>query len=400
MSDPADQLAHLIETLAWMPAWAQSLILALAAVVAALLVHMALVGVARRALKKRDDFWRSLTTRTRGPGRLALITVALSVAAPAAPLTKPQAQAAQHGLLIIFILLVGWMASTALDIGAAVYLRGYRTDVEDNLMARKHLTQIKILQRAAALLVWLVAAGLALMTISSVRQWGVSLLAAGGAAGIIVGLALQPVLTNLVAGIQIAMTQPIRIDDAVIVEGEWGWIEEITAAYVVVRLWDWRRMVLPLSYFIQKPFQNWTRESSALIGTAMIYVDFTAPVEAMRAKLEEIAKASPLWDGKVVNLAVTDLREKVMEVRCLVSSRNAGQTFDLRCAVREQMMAFLRDEYPGVLPRDRVDWTNSEEVGMGRIAAAMSPVSGPGPAPNGANDGTRTRDLRRDRPAL
>jgi small-conductance mechanosensitive channel len=168
-------------------------------------------------------------------------------------------------------------------------------------------------------------------------------------------LALQPFLTNLLAGIQIATTQPIRIDDAVIVEGEWGQIEEISSTYVVVKLWDWRRLVLPLTYFIQKPFQNWTRESASLIGTAMFYVDYSAPVEAMRKKLHEILEASKLWDRDVVALQVTDLTERTMQVRCLASARNAGMTFDLRCEVREKMIAFLKAEYPDALPRDRAN---------------------------------------------
>jgi small-conductance mechanosensitive channel len=352
--DPAAPFAALIAQIGWLPAWAQSLLLALSALAAALGVHAVGVLVVRRVFKKRDDFWRALVLRTKGPGRLTLITIALGAAVQVAPLTHPQASLAHHLLLICLIVLLGWISLTALDIGAALYLRGYRTDVEDNLLARKHLTQVRILRQAASVLVALITAGFALTTVSAVRQWGVSLLAAGGAAGIVLGLALQPLLTNLIAGIQIAITQPIRLDDAVIVENEWGWIEEINVAFVVVRLWDWRRMVLPLSYFIQHPFQNWTRESSNLIGTVMIYVDFAAPVQAMRAKLEEIAKASPLWDGKVVNLAVTDLRERVIEVRCLVSARNAGQAFDLRCEVREKMLTFLAAEHPEALPRERL----------------------------------------------
>jgi small-conductance mechanosensitive channel len=360
MHDAAHDLAAQVEKLAWLPAWAQSLLLGVIALLIALAAHGIGLMLAHRLLKTSDAFWRALAARTRGPVRLTLVTLALSLAVAVAPLTHYQSELLKHVLLIAFILLMGWITLVAMDIAAALYLRGFRTDVEDNLLARKHLTQIRILKRAAAILVGVVTVALALMTISSVRQWGVSLLAAGGAAGVIVGLALQPLLTNLVAGIQIAMTQPIRIDDAVIVEGEWGWIEEITAAYVVVRLWDWRRMILPLSYFIQKPFQNWTRESSALIGTSMIYVDFTAPVAAMRAQLEIIAKASPLWDGKVVNLAVTDLKDKVMEVRCLISARNAGQTFDLRCEVREKMMDWLAREHPQALPRDRVEFERGD----------------------------------------
>jgi small-conductance mechanosensitive channel len=195
-----------------------------------------------------------------------------------------------------------------------------------------------------------------LMTFEPVRQYGVSLLASAGAAGLILGLAMQPVLSNLVAGIQIAITQPIKIEDAVIVENEWGWVEEINSTYVVVRLWDWRRLVVPLTYFIQKPFQNWTREGSSLIGSAFLYVDHTAPIPAMRKKLAEIAAQSNLWDGKVVNLQVSDVRENVIEIRMLMSARNASQAWDLRCEVREKMVGFLQAELPSALPRYRTEW--------------------------------------------
>jgi small-conductance mechanosensitive channel len=179
-------------------------------------------------------------------------------------------------------------------------------------------------------------------------------LASAGAAGLIVGFALQPLLKNIMAGIQLAVTQPIRIDDALLVEGEWGNVEEITATYVVVRIWDWRRLILPLSYFIEKPFQNWTREGSALIGTVMLYADYAAPVSLLRNKLEEIVKATPLWDGRVVNLQVTDFRERTMEIRMLVSASNAGKAFDLRCLVREKMIEFLQQEHPQGLPQIRL----------------------------------------------
>jgi small-conductance mechanosensitive channel len=353
-----DTLRNWIEAisvqLAWAPPWTISLALVVFFGAAALVIHAITVKLVRARLARHDQFWSSLAVRTRRPTRMAFVVVALGVAASVAPLTQAQGANAKHVLLVLFILLLGWTAMTALDIGAALYLRKFKIDVEDNLLARKHVTQIRILRRAMAVLVGLVTVALALMTIPGVRQWGVSLLAAGGAASIILGLALQPLLTNLIAGIQIAITQPIRIDDAVIVEKEWGNVEEIGATYVVVRLWDWRRLVLPLSYFIQTPFQNWTRESSALIGTSMLYVDHATPVQRLRSKLDEIVRASALWDGKVINLAVTDLNDKVMEVRCLVSARNAGATFDLRCEVREKMMAFITEELPEALPRRRL----------------------------------------------
>ncbi|OYW29677.1 MAG: mechanosensitive ion channel protein MscS [Caulobacter sp. 12-67-6] len=348
------RLAGLPWVPAWAPPWAISLALIVLAIVVAIAAHQAASLIVRRGLASSDAFWPALAVRARRPTRLAFIVTALSVAVSTAPFTETQAAGARHGLLILLILLLGWIVMTALDIAAALYLRRFRVDVEDNLLARKHLTQVRILRRASAVIVGIFTISLALMTIPGVRQWGVSLLAAGGAASLILGLALQPLLTNLIAGIQIAITQPIRIDDAVIVEKEWGNIEEINATYVVVRLWDWRRMVLPLSYFIQTPFQNWTRESAALIGTVMLYVDHAAPIDALRAKLEEIAKASRLWDGNVVNLAVTDITAQVLEVRCLVSGRNAPTVFDLRCEVREKMMAFIAENLPDALARQRI----------------------------------------------
>ena len=205
----------------------------------------------------------------------------------------------------------------------------------------------------AALLIALITLALALLTIPDVRQWGLSLLASAGVVGIVAGLALQPFLTNLIAGVQIATAQPIRIDDAVIVEGEWGNVEEITSTYVVVRLWDWRRMILPLTYFITTPFQNWTRDNARLIGSAFFYVDYAARVERLREAFETIVKASPHWDGDVLALQVTDITERTLQVRTLMSARNAGAAFDLRCEVREKLMAFMRDECPEALPRDR-----------------------------------------------
>ncbi|MDR6667301.1 mechanosensitive ion channel family protein [Rhizobium sp. 1399] len=285
--------------------------------------------------------------------RLAMLVAGLSFGATVAPLTDMQSATVRHILLIFFIVLVAWMARIVKHIWMTVYLRRFKLDAEDNLLARKHVTQTRIMERVADLLIVVVAISACMMTFDAVRQYGVSLLASAGVAGIVVGLALQPVLKNLFAGIQLAITQPIRIDDALLVEGEWGRVEEITSTYVVVQLWDWRRMILPLSYFIENPFQNWTRESSALIGTVMIYLDYSVPVAAIRKKVEEIAQGSKFWDRRVVNIAVTDFREAVMEIRILVSASNSGRTFDLRCEVREKLIDFIQREYPASLPRMR-----------------------------------------------
>lgn len=213
----------------------------------------------------------------------------------------------------------------------------------------------------------MISVAVALMSVPEVRQFGVSLIASAGAAGIVVGLAARPILTNLIAGVQIAITQPIRIGDAVVVENEWGWIEEITGTYVVIQIWDWRRMIVPLSYFLQTPFQNWTRMSAELIGTVLLWVDFTVPVERVREELNEIVKSSKLWDGRVVNLQVTDASDHSLQLRALASARNSQDVWDLRCEIREKLIGFLQEHYPQALPKQR-----AELHGLDHGAAEMS----------------------------
>jgi small-conductance mechanosensitive channel len=242
-----------------------------------------------------------------------------------------------------------------MDMFADLYLQRVRLDVEDNLLARKHVTQVGILRGAMRTLIVVLTLGFALMTSSAVRQYGVSLFASAGAAGLVVGLAARPLLSNLLAGIQIAITQPIRLEDAVVVDGEWGWIERIGSTYVVVRIWDLRRLIVPLSYFIQQPFQNWTHQSADLLGSVMVNVDYGVPVDAVRAQLQEIVKDDPRWDGKVAGVQMTDLPENMVQLRLLVSARGSGLLFDLRCAVREKIVAWLMREYPQSLPRSRAE---------------------------------------------
>jgi small-conductance mechanosensitive channel len=368
-----EYVAGLDRYFGWAPPWAFSLVLIAVALAAALMLYGLLVRIIRRRLKAKDSFWRPLLIRTRGPVRLAICLAAISWAVNVAPFPARETNYVQHGLLIAVILLWGWAVMSALDIGAALYLRRYRVDVADNLLARKHLTQVRILRRALATLIVLLTAAFALMTIPGVRQFGVSLLAAGGAAGIILGLALQPLLSNMLAGIQIALTQPIRIDDAVIVEGEWGQVEEISATYVVVRIWDLRRLIVPLKYFLDHPFQNWTRESSELLGVVMLYLDYSTPVDAVRAKAKEIVESQKEWDGKTWVLQVTDLKERTMEVRILASAPSAGAAFDLRCAIRERLVGWLQATYPHALPRDRLELHPAEANGADRSAAGPRP---------------------------
>ena len=295
----------------------------------------------------------SLVRRANGPLALALIAFALSVVLQSAPFDPVVSTALARILLLAFIVLAGWIAHIAVETTSTLYLRRFETGSADDLLARKHVTQVRILKRAAHTLIVVITLSAALMTFEPVRQYGVSLFASAGVAGLIVGLAARPVLSNLFAGIQLAMTQPVRLDDQVMVENETGRIEEITSTYVVIRLWDLRRMIVPLSYFMEKPFQNWSRESTNLIGTVLLHVDYTAPVERIRAKVLEIVKASKLWDGEVAKLQVVDAKESSVELRVQVSARSSGDAFELRCEVREKLIEFLQRECPTALPRTR-----------------------------------------------
>ncbi|MFC5345888.1 mechanosensitive ion channel family protein [Brevundimonas staleyi] len=353
-SDLIRQIATLRQEVAWLPEWAVIALIVAAFVAIGWLAHKLAFAVLRRMVRDKDVFWRGVVERARMKLRVMMILIGVAVGVSVSPLGLEASNDIRAVLLFLFILTVGWLVSGVLDMWSVMHLRRYNIAVEDNLLARKHLTQTRILQRVAKVVLAIVTVGLALMTIAGFRQWGVSLLASAGVVGIIAGLALQPILTNMIAGIQIALTQPIRIDDAVIVENEWGNIEEITATYVVVKLWDWRRMVLPLSWFISNPFQNWTRENARLIGTAFFYVDYEAPIDRLREGFEGIVKASKLWDGDVQVLQVTDITDRVLQVRCLASARSAPVAFDLRCEIREKMMTFMRDQCPEALPRDRV----------------------------------------------
>jgi small-conductance mechanosensitive channel len=336
-----------------------TLILALAAT-AALLVHSTVLRLLRRLLRERHPYLRSFLNNTRGLTRLALLVAALSIALPMTPFDYDSKLIVARILVIASIALIGWAMITATHMAADLYLLRYRLDTDDNLLARKHVTQIDILRRVIDTLIVLITLATALMTFESVRQYGVSLFASAGVAGLVVGLAARPLLSNLIAGLQIAMTQPIRIRDAVVVENEAGVIEEITSTYVVVRLWDLRRLIVPLTYFIEKPFQSWTRESSSLVGSVLLHVDFTAPVERLRAKAIDIIKASKFWDGQTAALQVTDAKDNSIELRVLASARSAGDAFELRCEIREQLVDYLQREFPTALPHARAETITRE----------------------------------------
>jgi small-conductance mechanosensitive channel len=355
MESTKSALIQIKDWLAWLPDPVVAVLIVALAAGIALLLHTWLRKLTRRLLGRRYPTLLAIFKQTHGQSRLALLIVAIMIALPVAPIPPDVDQWLSRLLLMAMIGLIGWSAIAALHIGANLYLRRFRLDVHDNLLARKHNTQVRVLLRTTDAFLVLLTIGAALMSFPAVRQYGYSLFASAGVAGIVAGFAARPVLSNLFAGVQLAMTQPIRIDDVVIVEGEWGTIEEITTTYVVVRIWDLRRLVVPLSYFIEKPFQNWTRESAALTGVVYFYLDYRAPIGVIREKLKELVEQSQFWNGKSASVQVTDAKETTIEVRAIMSANDAGQTWNLRCEVREKMIDFLQREYPEALPRQRAD---------------------------------------------
>jgi small-conductance mechanosensitive channel len=358
------------------PPWIVSLVLLVGTTAAAWLLYALVLAVIRRLLQGRRPYLLSVLEQTKNPIRLALLLIAVGIAAQTAPLAADTKAIIVRLLLLGTICLLGWIALTALHIGANLYLARFRIDVADNLVARKHLTQVRVMVRALDTIIVLVTLGFALMTFDAVRQYGVSLFASAGVAGVVFGLAAQPVLSNLIAGIQIALTQPIRIEDAVTVQNEYGWIEEINATYVVIRLWDLRRLIVPLNFFIQQPFYNWTRQAISTIGSVLLYLDYAAPVDVIRKKAIELVAQTKRGNPKVNNVQVTNARPDCIEVRVLVTSDSTDITGDICVDLREKLLAFLQQEHPDALPRRRnivIDATQSRDGGP---PAPPSPPAG------------------------
>ncbi len=330
--------------------------------VAAAAVALLLAIALQRAI--RALLWRLSANRpvardmlrfTRDPmGWLVPLTVLAVVlhAYPESALPAP-VSLLSRALVVALIGVVSWLGVRCVQAAEAFFVRRFPVDAADNLQARRVLTQARVLGRIANVLIVLLGLAAALMTLPQVRQIGASLLASAGLAGLALGLAAKPVLSNLIAGVQIALTQPIRLDDVVIIEGEWGRIEEITGTYVVVRIWDERRLVVPLNWFIEHPFQNWTRTSAQIIGTVFLWLDYRVPMPTLREELTRLCREAPEWDGRVCVLQVTDTSERAMQLRALVSSVDSGRNWDLRCRVREGLLAFVQANFPQALPRWR-----------------------------------------------
>jgi small-conductance mechanosensitive channel len=252
-----------------------------------------------------------------------------------------------------------WLVILTLKILKNRMLRRYDVNTSDNLKARKIYTQFAVLENIIIFIIVILAIGIALMSFEGIRSVGVSVLTSAGIAGIIIGFSAQKAIGTLLAGIQIAFTQPIRLQDAVIVEGEWGWIEEIALTYVVIKIWDKRRLVVPSTYFIDTPFQNWTKNSADILGTVFLYTDYTVPVDSIREELDRLLENNPLWDRQAKVVQVTDATEKTMEIRVLVSAKDSPTAFDLRVHIREKLIDFIKKNYPDSLPKTRIDFNKN-----------------------------------------
>jgi small-conductance mechanosensitive channel len=254
---------------------------------------------------------------------------------------------------LLIIAAIAWILFQIVILGEQFIISRYNITVADNLRARQVHTQVLVLKKTLLFVIVVFSFASVLMLFDQVRQLGTSILASAGVVGIIVGFAAQRTIANLLAGLQIALTQPIRIDDVVIVEDEWGRIEEITLTYVVVRIWDLRRLILPINYFIERPFQNWTRVSADILGSVFLHADYSIPIDPLRAELQRILHQSPLWDRKVCVLQVTNATDKTIEIRALASAADASAAWDLRCEIREKLITFIQHHYPESLPKVR-----------------------------------------------
>jgi small-conductance mechanosensitive channel len=367
----------------WLPpvliAWLPTLGAALLALLLAELAFRVGERVLRRATRHLPKA-ASITQAARRPAHLLLPLLALNPVWQAAPdgLTGLATVERLTGLALIAALT--WLLVGLIHGFAKGVIEAHPVSVADNLEARRIHTQTRILSRVLIGAVVLVGASLMLMTFPAVRQVGASLLASAGVVGIVAGFAARPVLGNLIAGLQIGLSQPIRLDDVVIVENEWGVIEEITGTYVVVRIWDERRLVVPLQHWIEKPFQNWTRRTSQLIGTVFLYVDYRMPLQPLREALQRAVESSEHWDKRFALLQVTEAERESMQLRCLVTSASAPAGWDLRCHVREYLIDFIQREYPQYLPRRRAEATIEQGVAPPPSAAPAEPTAGAGGA--------------------
>ena len=327
---------------------------ALLAVAGVLVLHEIAATLIPR-VARLHDLGSVLVAHTHAAVRWVLVFAAASIVLRSDLPALPQLAPWLHACNVLLILAVTWLAFRAVDALDAIVLRIHPGDSPDNLRARRIATHVHVMGGTLKVFAALCGLGGALVTFPGVRQFGTTIMASAGVAGVIAGLAARPVLGNVIAGLQLAFTQPIRLDDVLIIENEWGKVEQITTAYVVVRLWDERRMIVPLQWFIEHPFQNWTHRGSDIIGTLYAWFDYGLPVDPVRAEFLRLCREAPEWDGRVAAIQVTELGERAMQLRAIVSSNDAGRNWDLRCRLREGLADFVRRQFPQYLPRFRAE---------------------------------------------
>jgi small-conductance mechanosensitive channel len=321
-------------------------------------IHYLIFRLLRKKQAETQSGGLGLKKFLEGPARAVFLTIAVRIVLPFVPDIAPSVRDQVDQVVeVLLVISLGWLAIGGVYVAQAVLLRRFDITVANNLRARRLHTQFQFLRRILIAAIVVVDAAALLWSMHNPGLWkyGTGLLASAGLASLALAAAGKSTVSNLLAGMQIALAEPIRIDDVVVIAGEWGRIAEITSTYVVVNIWDQRTLIVPLSYFIEQPFANWTRTGAEILGTAFLYLDYAVPVEALRAELNRIVQETPLWDKRVCGLQVTNLSEKTMEVRCLVSSADSGKNFDLRCLVREKMIDFVREHYPHAMPTMRVE---------------------------------------------
>ncbi|MFD2515119.1 mechanosensitive ion channel family protein [Pontibacter locisalis] len=345
--------------------FAIGILILVAAAIAGLLVKLVLFRLMKFYNRREDPLLvRSLTEHLNQPFAFFIPLLFISIAIPTLPYSNETIYVLKRTLEVLDIIAFAWILVKLTNVGRDVVRSKYQIGKADNYRERKLYTQLQFVRKITIILIVFVALSLILLSFDAVRKLGTGLLTSAGVAGIVIGVAAQRSLANLLAGIQLAFTQPIRLDDVLVVEGEFGRVEEITLTYVVLKLWDNRRLILPLNYFIEKPFQNWTRTGSDILATVYLYTDYTVPVDALREEFNRILAGTDLWDKQVSVLQVTNSNEKTLELRALMSAHSSGTAWDLKCLVREKLVYFIQKTYPHALPKERAEFTGDKAAGF------------------------------------
>lgn len=357
-------MSFIFDEFSGVPTWVPAVLLVIFSLIVGFLSRFVLFVFIRYWQKRDRKLFKSLEKHLRGSLFLFIPLLLINIGVNYINIPPKSLNFITTTANIFIILSVCSVLIRLTNVAQDMLFIRYDINLSNNLRARKIRTQLMYVKKVAIVILVLFCLSMILLSFPGVRKFGTTILAGAGVAGIIIGFALQKSLVNLFAGIQIAFTQPIKIDDAVVVEKEWGWIEEINLTYVVVRIWDLRRLVLPITYFTENAFQNWTRNNAQILGSVFLYVDYSMPLEPLRQHFEKVLSETRLWDQQTQVLQVTDTSEKTMTIRLLMTAQNSPTAWDLRCYVREKMIEFIQQHYPQSLPHVRATLTDSEMNGQ------------------------------------